>query len=211
MLCLRVEIIFLFSYILQVSYLNKKNKEKHKVGNKCPLSLLESHCGQAERFISVFLCFNKCITHRSGLVSSTHMTLFLVQTHHCPFHGSEKVLHVGRKFSILTEKAHDACWSDGVWALFPLLGPGLEVLQGVQRGVVGTQWVGHRWFAEGLLEGGLLQLHDEAIGLLTLRFPLLGGLPPKKGTLKFMRSSKHPEMICVIVRSSLNCKSTNDK
>lgn len=80
MLCLRMEIIFLFSYILQVSYLNKKNKEKHKVGNKCPLSLLESHCGQVERFISVFLCFNKCITHRSGLVSSTHMTLFLVQT-----------------------------------------------------------------------------------------------------------------------------------
>lgn len=92
MLCLRVEIIFLFSYILQVSYLNKKNKEKHKVGNKCPLSLLESHCGQVERFISVFLCFNKCITHRSGLVSSTHMTLFLVQTRHCPFHRSEKVL-----------------------------------------------------------------------------------------------------------------------
>lgn len=185
MLCLRVEIIFLFSYILQVSYLNKKNKEKHKVGNKCPLSLLESHCGQVERFISVFLCFNKCITHRSGLVSSTHMILFLVQTRHCPFHGSEKVLLSSCWPDIFYPRRnrHDACWSDGVWALFPLLGPGLEVLQGVQRGVVGTQWVGHRWFAEGLLEGGLLQLHDEAIGLLTLRFPLLGCLSPKKGTL----------------------------
>lgn len=116
-------------------------------------------------------------------------------------------LHVGRKFSILTERAHDGCWSDGVWALFPLLGPGLEVLEGVQRRVVGTQWIGHRWFAEGLLEGGLLQLHDEAIGLLTLRFPLLGCLSPKKGKTTFMRNPKHLEMICVFVRSSLSCKS----
>lgn len=65
--------------------------------------------------------------------------------------------------------------------LFPVLGPGLEVLQGVQGGVVGAQWIRHRWFAEGLLEGGLLQLQDEAIGLLTLRLPLLGCLSPEKG------------------------------
>lgn len=111
MLCLRVEIIFLFSYILQVSYLNKKNKEKHKVGNKCPLSLLESHCGQVERFISVFLCFNKCITHRSGLVSSIHMTLFWSKrvTVHFMDQRKSHCLHVGRKFSILAERAHGAC------------------------------------------------------------------------------------------------------
>lgn len=110
MLCLCVEIIFLFSYILQVSYFNKKNKEKHKVGNKCPLSLLESQCGQVERFISVFLCFNKCITHRSGLVSSTHMFFW---SKHVTVHFMDQrksyCLHVGRKFSILTERAHDAC------------------------------------------------------------------------------------------------------
>lgn len=46
---------------------------------------------------------------------------------------------------------------------------------------MGAQWVRHRWFAEGLLEGGLLQLQDEPIGLLTLRLPLLGRLSPKKG------------------------------
>lgn len=75
-------------------------------------------------------------------------------------------------------------------ASLPVLGPGLEVLQGVQGGVMGAQWVWHCWFAEGLLEGGLLQLQDEAIGLLTLRFPLLGCLSPerrrktvKKGTI----------------------------
>lgn len=160
------------------------------MGNKCPLSLLESHCGQVERLVSVFLCFNKRITHRPGVVSSTQMTVFLVQTCRCPFHGSENVLLSScwpdRSFPSSQKLAHGACWSDGVWALFPLLGPGLEVLQGVQRGVVGTQWIRHRWFAEGLLEGGLLQLHDEAIGLLTLRFPLLGCLSPKKSTFKLM-------------------------
>lgn len=91
------------------------------------------------------------------------------------------------KFSFFTEIAY---WPDRFWALFPVLGPGLEVLQGVQRGVVGAQWVRHRRFAEGLLEGGLLQLHDEAIGLLTLCFPFLGCLPPKKDALKCMHIRK---------------------
>lgn len=66
------------------------------------------------------------------------------------------------------------------WSLLPLLGPGLEVLQGVQGGVMGAQWIRHRWLAEGLLEGGLLQLQDETIGLLTLRLPLLGRLSPER-------------------------------
>lgn len=83
--------------------------------------------------------------------------------------------------------ARDNTWFlliGGVWALLPVLGPRLEVLQGIQGGVMGAQWIRHRWFAEGLLEGGLLQLQDEAIGLLTLRFPLLGCLSPYRWQYK---------------------------
>lgn len=64
-------------------------------------------------------------------------------------------------------------------SLLPVLGPRLEVLQSVQGGVMGAQWIRHRGFAQGLLEGGLLQLQDQAIGLLTLRLPLLGCLSPE--------------------------------
>lgn len=166
----------------------------------------------------LFPCWNLTVV---GLKDSFHSLSLLQQMHHSPFWAgfihshdyfsgpntplsiswireSPTVFTLAGSF-LSPQKAHDACWSDGDWALFPLLGPGLEVLQGVQRGVVSAQWIRHRWFAEGLLEDGLLQLHDEPIGLLTLRFPLLGCLSPKKGTLKFMYTSKHPEMIWEVV------------
>lgn len=62
--------------------------------------------------------------------------------------------------------------------LCSVLAPGLEVLQGVQGAVLQTQWVrGHR-LVDGLLEGLLLQLHEDAVGLLPLRLALLCRLPP---------------------------------
>lgn len=58
------------------------------------------------------------------------------------------------------------------------LGPGLQVLQGEQRAVLQAQRVrGHR-LVDGLLEGLLLQLHEDPVGLLSLRLPLLRRLPP---------------------------------
>lgn len=172
-----------------MAYSSRKNKSKHKVGNTSPVSLLESHCEQVERLIS------------QSLFASTKASLTVLEW----FHPLKRLSFWSKHVLVHLMDQRKSCWPDrsflpsqkwltdqrGLGALLPVVGPGLEVLQGVQRGVVGAQWVRHRWFAEGLLEGGLLQLHDEAIGLLTLRFPLLGGLPPtKKDTLKCMRTRK---------------------
>lgn len=59
-----------------------------------------------------------------------------------------------------------------------VLGPGLEVLQGVQGAVLQTQRVGGHRLVDGLLEGLLLQLHEDAVGLLPLCLALLCRLPP---------------------------------
>ena len=58
------------------------------------------------------------------------------------------------------------------------LGPRLQVLQGEQRAVLQAERVrGHR-LVDGLLEGLLLQLHQDPVRLLPLRLPLLRRLPP---------------------------------
>lgn len=77
--------------------------------------------------------------------------------------------------------------------LLPVLGPGLQVLQRVQGGVVRAQRVGRRGFAEGLVEGGLLQLQDQPIGLLALRLPLLRCLPPAGDTRRMRMDTKETE------------------
>lgn len=56
--------------------------------------------------------------------------------------------------------------------------PGLQVLQGVQGRVVQAERVGLQRLAQRLLEGLLLQLQHQPVGLLPLGFPLLGCLPP---------------------------------
>lgn len=59
-----------------------------------------------------------------------------------------------------------------------VLRPRLEVLQGEQGTVLEAQWVwGHR-LVDGLLEGLLLQLHQDPVRLLPLRLALLRRLPP---------------------------------
>lgn len=65
-----------------------------------------------------------------------------------------------------------------------VLSPGLQVLQGEQRAVLQAQRVrGHR-LVDGLLEGLLLQLHEDPVGLLPLRLPLLRRLPPATAARK---------------------------
>lgn len=56
--------------------------------------------------------------------------------------------------------------------------PGLEVLQGEERGVVHADGVGLDGLVDGFLEGLLLQLHEDAVCLLPLGLPLLRCLPP---------------------------------
>lgn len=56
--------------------------------------------------------------------------------------------------------------------------PGLQVLQGEQRAVLQTQRVRGNRLVDGLLEGLLLQLHEDPVGLLPLSLPLLRRLPP---------------------------------
>lgn len=58
--------------------------------------------------------------------------------------------------------------------------PGLEVLQGEERGVVHADGVGLDGLVDGFLEGLLLQLHEDAVCLLPLGLPLLRCLPPRR-------------------------------
>lgn len=59
-----------------------------------------------------------------------------------------------------------------------VFGPRLQVLQREQRAVLQAQRVRCDRLVDGLLEGLLLQLHEDPVGLLPLRLPLLRGLPP---------------------------------
>ena len=59
-----------------------------------------------------------------------------------------------------------------------VVGPGLQVLQGVERGVVQAQGVLLQGLAQGLLEGFLLELQHQSVGLLPLSLPLLRSLSP---------------------------------
>lgn len=63
-----------------------------------------------------------------------------------------------------------------------VLAPRLQVLQGVQRAVLQAQRVRGQRLVDGLLEGLLLELHEDPVGLLPLRFPLLRRLPPAAET-----------------------------
>lgn len=58
--------------------------------------------------------------------------------------------------------------------------PRLEVLEGEERGVVDTDGVGLDGLVDGLLEGLLLQLHEDAVRLLPLSLSLLRRLPPRR-------------------------------
>lgn len=58
-----------------------------------------------------------------------------------------------------------------------VFGPRLQVLQREQRAVLQAQRVRCDRLVDGLLEGLLLQLHEDPVGLLPLRLPLLRGLP----------------------------------
>lgn len=51
--------------------------------------------------------------------------------------------------------------------------PGLEVLQGEQWGVVDAERVWWNWISQRLLEGIVLELNHQPVGLLTLCLPLL--------------------------------------
>ena len=57
--------------------------------------------------------------------------------------------------------------------------PRLEVLEGEERGVVDADGVSLDGLVDGFLEGLLLQLHEDAVRLLPLGFPLLCRLPPR--------------------------------
>lgn len=56
--------------------------------------------------------------------------------------------------------------------------PGLQVLQGVEGGVVQAEWVRLQWLAQRLLESFLLKLQHQPVGLLPFSLPLLCSLSP---------------------------------
>lgn len=57
------------------------------------------------------------------------------------------------------------------------LRPRLEVLQSKQGAVLQAQWIWSHRLVDGLLEGLLLQLHQDPVGLLPLGLTLLCSLP----------------------------------
>jgi len=69
----------------------------------------------------------------------------------------------------------------------------LKVLQGVQRTVLQAQWIRGHWLVDGLLEGFLLQLHKDPVGLLPLRLTLLGCLPSAaENSIQFIYIAPNP-------------------
>lgn len=56
--------------------------------------------------------------------------------------------------------------------------PGLQILQGEEGAVLQAKRVRGDRLVDGLLESLLLQLHEDPVGLLPLRLPLLRRLPP---------------------------------
>lgn len=69
----------------------------------------------------------------------------------------------------------------GCWGHFTrsLLGPRLEVLEGVEGGVMHTQRIRRHRFAHGLLQGVGLKLEQHPIGLLASRLSFLSCLPSR--------------------------------
>ena len=63
-----------------------------------------------------------------------------------------------------------------------VLCPWLQVLEGVQGAVVKAQRVRGHGLVDGLLEGLLLELHENAVRLLPLSFSFLRRLPPANQT-----------------------------
>lgn len=81
-----------------------------------------------------------------------------------------------------THSHHRCHGGDGGHLIF--FCPGLQVLQGVQGGVVQAERVGLQRLAQRLLEGLLLELQHQPVGLLPLGFPLLGRLPSGGGDME---------------------------
>lgn len=80
--------------------------------------------------------------------------------------------------------------------------PGLQVLQGVERGVGQAERVGLQRLAQRLLESFLLKLQHQPVGLLPLGLPLLRGLSPgwaeatKKRRRRRRRCTVRPLWVC---------------
>lgn len=130
---------------------------------------------QSERISSIFLPLRKSDTPEIDRRDSALLSILMTfHSQLCPSLSLNAHPHTHTHTDTLS---HHRCHrGDGGHLI--VFCPGLQVLQGVERGVGQAQRVGLQRLAQRLLERFLLKLQHQPVGLLPLGLPLLCGLSP---------------------------------